>query len=429
MVSRWQWLAGQLVRKLWFRAALLSVLGIVTALLATVAAPFIPLELSASIGADAVDNILNILASSMLAVTSFSLTTMVSAYGSATSNVTPRATRLLLEDTTSQNALSTFIGSFLFALVGIIALGTGAYGDQGRVVMLIATIGVIVLIVVTLIRWIDHLSRLGHVGDTTGRVERAAARALTQRMENPCLGGRPLQDPDRDIPAAARPIGSDTVGYVQHVDVEALSKCAEQHGGEVFVTAVPGTLVDRLRPLGWVTGMNNDVDDAVRSAFTLDAQRTFEQDPRFGLSVLSEIASRALSPAMNDAGTAIDVIGRAVRLLSSWRGESDAGKEVPCPRVHVPALCVGDLFDDMFLAIARDGAGTLEVQIRLQKALRTLADLGDDFAVHAARHARRAAALAEEALHLEEDRDAVCAIAAETIAAGGRVQVSAGTPP
>ncbi|WP_439332203.1 DUF2254 family protein, partial [Pantoea agglomerans] len=39
---------------------------------------------------------------------------MVSAYNSASSSVTPRATVLLLEDGTTQNVLATFIGSFLY---------------------------------------------------------------------------------------------------------------------------------------------------------------------------------------------------------------------------------------------------------------------------------------------------------------------------
>ncbi len=44
----------------------------------------IPESVSVKVGAEAVDNILNILASSMLAVTTFSLSIMVTAYGSAT---------------------------------------------------------------------------------------------------------------------------------------------------------------------------------------------------------------------------------------------------------------------------------------------------------------------------------------------------------
>ena len=117
----------------------------------------------------------------MLAVTTFSLSTMVSAYSAATSNVTPRATKLLMEDSTTQNVLATFVGSFLFSLVGIIALSTGAYGDGGRVVLFASRSCVIGLIVVTLLRWIDHLSRLGRVTRDDG-----AGRARDRRRR--CAG-------------------------------------------------------------------------------------------------------------------------------------------------------------------------------------------------------------------------------------------------
>ncbi len=132
MISRWKWILKQTVKKLWFRATLFAIVAIITALLSILFKSMIPESVSVKVGAEAVDNILNILASSMLAVTTFSLSIMVTAYGSATTNVTPRATRLVVEDVTTQNVLATFIGSFLFSLVGIIALSMGAYGERGE---------------------------------------------------------------------------------------------------------------------------------------------------------------------------------------------------------------------------------------------------------------------------------------------------------
>ena len=149
MIARWRWALARLTKSLWFRASLFSLLGIATALIAIFFKGFVPASLPTQIGADAVDKILGIIASSMLAVTTFSLSTMVSAYSAASSGVTPRATTLVMEDSTTQNALATFIGSFLFSLVGIIALSTGAYGAQGRVVLFTVTIGVVILIVYT----------------------------------------------------------------------------------------------------------------------------------------------------------------------------------------------------------------------------------------------------------------------------------------
>ncbi len=342
-MPRWQWILTQLTRRLWFRATLIGMLGVAAAILAAVAEQYIPWKLPGDIGANAVDSILTIIASSMLAVTTFSLNVMTSAYASATNNVTPRATKLLMEDRVTQNVLSTFIGSFLFSMVGIVVLKTGAYGARGRVVLFIVTIGVIALIVVSLLRWIDYLTRFGRVSETTTRVEEATRAALTARIEEPYLGGSALIDPKHDIPDDAEPILADAIGYVQHIDMAALSDCADQIEADIFVDVNPGAFVYRDTPLARMAPRKDDgsVEEqrgTIRTAFSIGDERSFDQDPRFGLAVMSEIASRALSPAMNDPGTAIDVIGRSTRLMALW---ADGPREAPGEAPHMPVSTFG----------------------------------------------------------------------------------------
>ena len=87
--------------------------------------------------------------------------------------------------------------------------------------------------------------------------------------------------------------------------------------------------------------------------------------PRFGLIVLSEIASRALSPAVNDPGTAFErhwharpavcPVERAVAPV-----EHRAAALPAYDHVEVPELSFRDMFDDAFTGIARDGAATVE---------------------------------------------------------------------
>jgi len=93
MIKRWQWVLRRITRRLWFRASLFSLLGVATAFLGLVLKQYIPDDVSARVGADAVDNILEVLVSSMLVATTFSLNIMVSAYASATTNVTPARRR------------------------------------------------------------------------------------------------------------------------------------------------------------------------------------------------------------------------------------------------------------------------------------------------------------------------------------------------
>lgn len=427
MTSRLHWLLLQITRQLWFRAALFSVLAIATALVAAVLAPYIPNNISTNIGAQAVDKILGVLATSMLAVAIFSLSTMVSAYIAATSTVTPRAFRLLIEDGFTQNALSTFVGSFLFSLVGLIALSTGLYDVRGRLVLFVVTLGLTVFIVLTLLRWIDHVSKLGQVAETADRIEDAACQAMRQRHRRPFLGGQPLTDRSV-IPADATAVYAHRIGYVQHVDVGALSELADTHGGSaVYVNCQPGSFVDPARPVAWVSGLPEGeipADDAalesVRTAFTVADLRTFDQDPRFGMVVLSEIASRALSAAINDPGTAIDVIGRAVRVLSTWAqppADGDDPHKVHYPNVHVPSIGLEALFNDAFRPIARDGAGMVEIGIRLQKAFRALAMLDDPrYLAPAQLHSRLALERALPALTIDHDRERLRELAAEIAA-------------
>ncbi|GAN81392.1 DUF2254 domain-containing protein [Acidocella aminolytica] len=408
-MARWLWVLRQLSRKLWVRATLIAILSVVAALLAAVIRPIIPAYLPSRIGANSVGNILDIIASSMLAVTTFSLNVMTSAYGAASSGVTPRATKLLMEDSTTQNVLSTFIGSFLFSIVGLVMLQTGAYGEQGRVVLFIVTIGVIGLIVVSLLHWIDHLTRLGRVGETTMAVEDAARQALTARLKDPYLGGRKLHDPEADIPAGAVKLSSDIIGYVQHIDMGALSALAEEIKAEIYLTVNPGAFAYPYTVLAWIKPETPGTDiptEALRKAFSLDSVRTFDQDPRFGVVVLSEIASRALSPAVNDPGTAIDVVSRITRLMALWAQGSETRKEedIKHPRLHVPALKSLDMLEDGFMPIARYGASMVEVQVKLQKGLYALSQLGDaEFRPAVRRYARLCLSHAEAALSQEAD--------------------------
>ena len=360
----------RLAQRVWFRAAVFTFMGVALALVSGIIAPWVPFSPSIDIGQDSVGSILQILATSMLAVTTFSLTAMVTAYSSAASIATPRATQLLVQDSTSQNVLSTFIGGFTYSLVGIIALSTGYYDEQGRTLLFIGTIIVVVIIIVTLLSWIGHLSGFGRMDDIIDRVEHAAEATLVAFARRPTLGARATSDAP---PGARTAVHARAPGYVTHVDVPAIQATAERAGVDVFVASMPGTLTRPDHPLARATGSPDDETiTALASAFTVDAHRTFEQDPRLGVISLSEIAGRALSPAMNDPGTAIVVLSALHRVfLASFAQKPD--REVRYPHVWVTPVALADLLEDGFRPIARDGASSLEVGIRIQKMLASLA--------------------------------------------------------
>jgi uncharacterized membrane protein len=321
-----------------------------------------------------VEDLLTILATSMLAVTTFSLSIAVSAFAAAANSATPRATALLQEDNTTQNVLATFIGSFAFSLLGLIALSAGLYDESSRAVLFAFTIAVIVWVIVALIRWTNHLMSFGRMSDTLGRVERAATKSLAARIENPYLGGRPFLNA---LPQGQQVCATEA-GYVQHIDMPALQDIADNAATKIYLCQLPGHFVYPGKPLMVITDaqLDREAVSAACSAVVLGTARTFEDDPRFGLIVMAEIASRALSPAVNDPGTAIDVVGRLLRILSLWSEKVEPDPDFP--DIHVPVVSVNDLVTDAFRPIARDGAALIEVQCRLTKALLALKSQAPD---------------------------------------------------
>lgn len=432
MILLWRRRFEKLAQMMWVRASLFALLGIAAALLAARLAPIVPEELPKQLGSDAVHEILTILASSMLAVTTFSLSIMVASYSAAANNVSPRATRLLREDPTTQNVLAVFLGSFLFSLVGIVALNTGYYGDRGRFVLFVVSVGVIGIIVFTMLRWIDHLTRLGRVGETTARVEKATRDAIEVRLKHPYLGGVKLDEEKQKLAAKGVPIYPSQIGYIAYVDMATVEGAAAELEADILLQSLPGTFIHNSRPLAVVVPKSNGDDEATRrlqraldgtdkykelsDAFEVSEERSYSQDPRFGISVLAEVASRALSSSVNDPGTAIDVLGRGVRLLAVWvRSDVDVDPEEPeCTNVYVPEIATSEMFDDLFAPIARDGAGVAEVQIRLQKALLALAEMGDEAGkASALRHSKAALERSEKALVLDWEKESVREIAKE----------------
>lgn len=363
-MNRWIFLFRRMSRQLWWRASLYAALGVVAALAGAWGAPFAPPVLAERFGGDSVEAVLTILASSLLAVATFSLGAMVTAYTSVSSAATPRAAALITADESTQKALATFVGAFLYAIVGVTAINAQYYGPGGRAIIFLFSLVVVALVAFRLLIWVSRLTRLARLSHTVERIEAAALIALTAEAERPRMGA------SAGVLDHGPVVTAPQTGYVLNVDVQRLQAAAERATGRIQVIARPGAFVMRGEPLARLSDASVDAG-AVETAFALGRERSFDQDPRYGLIVLGEIAEKALSPAVNDSGTVVGVIGSGVRLLDLWAGAAPADRP-PCDRVLAEPLSPNDLLDDIFGPVVRHGAHDLTSAVRLRKALASL---------------------------------------------------------
>lgn len=396
-------------RKLWLRVALMALMALVASVSAMAFEDFLPQGLRTRFSHSAVMPVLTILASGMLAVSTFSLNVMVSAHRAAASQATPRAHRILLGDTTTQTVLATFIGAFVYALSAIILLQAGLNAEGSAVTLMGVTVLVVVLVILAMLRWIDHLSDLGSMDATLRATEAKAKSSLMQTRHAPALGATPLTA-ETVIPTDAVAIPAPASGYLEMIDLPRLQDALPDDAARLWMHIPPGQFVLNGQPVGHGAGLSSSDIEKVQSALTIGQFRTFEQDSTYGLLVLSEIASRALSPGINDPGTAIDVIARQERLIWAWANTPCATSGPAFPQVFIPEVAPGKLIESAFASTARDGAAMVEVVLRLVHALASLRDgpdpqlasAADAMIEHTRAHAEQALALASDKARIRE---------------------------
>lgn len=389
---------------LWLKPAIGSVLAVLFALFAAMGNRLIPPDTFPDIDPETLDSLLGVIASSMLAVSTFSLSIMVAAFASASTAATPRASELVIGDEGTHTAIASFISAFIYSLIAKTALGMGYYGSTGRFLLFVSTLGVLTYLIVTLIRWVKTLSSLGRMSNTLAKIEDAAAAAMCSHRRAPCLGAR--------AGASSMPVGfrvcAMAVGYVQHIDMQLLQDEACTTQVRMHIRVRPGTLVHAGSVLLVVEGGAPRDAECLRNAFLTGATRSFDQDPRFGLIVLSEVAQRALSPAVNDPGTAIAVMNAMTRVLVDAHPKSDGPSPPDYDALTLIDLDENDFVRQGFEAIARDGATVVEVLVRMQKLLAVIAERSGDTLATASR-AQAAIALkwAEHGLVMDTHKQAV----------------------
>lgn len=354
--------------QIWIFSSVATVAAVVLALGATWAdvlvtdPPDIPTE--------TLERFLVVIASSMLAVTTFSLGITVTAFASASVGATPRATDLVMADGGTQLALSSFLAAFIFSIVALVALALDLYEAAGRFMLFLITIGVIAYLVINLILWIRTLTQIGRLTDTLQRIESAGAEALRAHAQEPWLGAAPGQ-----VDPPGRSLRGNECGFVTHLDLKTIETVASTAGCNVHVLVRPGAFVHPSSELLTIDGPTTPEDEFVLlHCIVIAATRSFEQDVRFAPIVLSEVAVRALASASNDQGTAIGVATVLTRLLTDYGNAVVANSPAPprFPNVTIPSIDPGEFVRDGFEPIARNGVLQIELGIRLQKLLGVL---------------------------------------------------------
>jgi len=307
----------------------------------------------------------------------YSLLFLVVQFGST--NLTPRL-NLFRDDPLVWRSFSYFVGLFVWA--GTAAMASRARDRVSVIVPVAALVGVLAALVLFRILEIAAFASIQLA--PTLRDIAAHARPVIDALYWQAYEGEP------DAPAALPEVRTELRwegpgGVLDQLDLPALVRAAVAVDGVIELTVAPGDTIREGAVVAQVRGGQGDVDGAaLMGSFEVGLERTFDQDPRFAFRLLADIAIRALSSAVNDQATAvqvIDTIDSLVTALCTRRLDVGRVHDVDCRlQVVIPVPTWTDYVDAAVSDIARAGGTVVPVSQRL---LRLLDELGG--AVHPSR--------------------------------------------
>jgi uncharacterized membrane protein len=335
--------------------------------------------LSAHVGVPAALAVLSAIASGMMPLTGlvFSLAFVMVQF-SATA-YSPRLVGWIAAGSTiMSHSLGIFTATFVYALA---ALAWVDRNGNGSVPLLTVWVAIFLLLasIVVFTLLVDRLGMLQisrvlqFIGDQ-GRsvIERDHELLAENESVDPARRIGPLPAPGQVLVYQGAP------RVIQALDVRRLVGLAARR--DVIVSMALGvgdTVVDGM-PLLAVHGGSGKAlrERSLRRCFRFGSERTFEQDAKYAIRLLVDIAIKALSPAINDPTTAVQALDQIEDLLTRLGQRSLAAGSARDKTGVVRLVHPAARWED-FLALALNeirfyGEGSIQVIRRLRALLRDL---------------------------------------------------------
>ena len=289
----------------------------------------------------------------------------------------PRVLRNFLRDRPNQVFLSVIVATFAYSAGGLYTVVASPSGPATPYPQLAVTVALVLLFasLAALIFFLDHLAHSIQIDRLMAGIERATLQVIKQQPRGVGPGSGPGNTPVPPVWAVTIP--AHRHGYVQTVHPERLVSLAEQLDVTVQIAPLVGDHVVAGRPIAhaWRTSLEQPppdpaaLADALQDAVQIGYQRTLQQDVRFGMRQLVDIALRALSPAVNDPYTAIQAIHRLTVLLCALAplplGDYQVNGSKNTARVIVHAPAFADYAELACSLIRRYGAAEPTVSAAL----------------------------------------------------------------
>ena len=259
--------------------------------------------------------VLIVVSATMITTTGIVFSLTVLSLQIASSQFSVRLLRTFLRDVPNQVVLAIFVCTFAYATGGLLTVGERAGG--GAFVPKVAVTGSLALAFISigaLIYFLHHLVHSIQIDTIMEGVQRRTLALVDDLFPDPDTP-EAAEQAAPEPPTEAVPLLAPKSGYLQTVDVDDLADLAASTGDTPCSSSrSSATTSPPAAPRAGVGAgvrpatTDPDVVQRILRHVHIGFERTLQQDIRFGLRQMVDIALRALSPAINDPYTGVQVV-------------------------------------------------------------------------------------------------------------------------
>jgi len=315
---------------LWVVPLIGGVLGAVLGLVDIQVDKNIHLPANWTYSASTAGTVLSAIVGAMAALTGFVVTVTVLVVQMATGTFSARYMRLWYRDRMLKAVLALLIGTLAFSFALLRRVDNNFVPNLGVSISGLLVIVSLLLFVIFLDRYLHRLRPVAVTVLVARYVQRDFERYFTALTSAPDVFSGMFEPAGEDPTLVVRSTGP---GAIQAIDAKGLLEWGRRHKCLVVVHHSIGDFVpagaELIEAYGG-EGIAPREEGRLRGMVALGAERTIEQDPAFAIRIMVDIADMALSPAVNDPTTAVQVldhlgdvlrvIGKTDLCASRWTG-------------------------------------------------------------------------------------------------------------
>ncbi len=253
------------------------------------------------------------LASSMFTLIIFVASALLVAVQLASAQLTPRIIALVFRDPLTKFSLSVFTFTYGFCMATKLRINDSVPLLTLRVAAYSCTFSIALFVFL-----IDHVGRFVRPSGALRSVALQGRRVLRSVYPSHVADPRRGPPPSTVVPESqpTRVIVSRRGGTVLAVDTPGLVALAEKVNCVIEMVPLVGDFLAVGDPLFRLYDGGAGIPErAFHHSVAVGQERTMEQDPTFSFRIMVDVASKGLSPAINDPTTAVLAIDQIHHLL------------------------------------------------------------------------------------------------------------------